>query len=175
MYNTFGNVLEGQGKTVIMVASTRIAATLLLNGATYHSTFKIYPSIITDTTTSKIEEHSYIAKLIREASLIICYEATMMTRYALKALAKILRKIMKNNLPYGKKVVVLGGDFRQCLLVVKHGKRVKMVETIIKNCPFSSHFHQLKLHQNMRTVAGSQKHADWLITLGNGTLPRLEI
>jgi ATP-dependent DNA helicase PIF1 len=81
MYNTFGNVLEGQGKTVIMVASTRIAATLLLNGATYHSTFKIYPSIITDTTTSKIEEHSYIAKLIREASLIICYEATTQTEY----------------------------------------------------------------------------------------------
>ena len=127
MYNTFGNVLEGQGKTVIMVASTRIAATLLLNGATYHSTFKIDPSIITDTTTSKIEEHSYIAKLIREASLIICDEATMMTRYALKAIEKILRKIMRNNLPYGKNVVVLAGDFRQCLPVVKHDNRVNCV------------------------------------------------
>jgi hypothetical protein len=111
MYNTFGIVLGGQGKTVIMVASTGIAATLLLHGATYHSTFKIYPPI-TDTTTSKIEENSYIEKLIRDASLIICEEATMMTRYALKVLDKILRKIMKNNLPYGNKVVVLGGDFR---------------------------------------------------------------
>ena len=155
-----------------MVASTGIAATLLLHGATYHSTFKIYPPI-TDTTTSKIEENS--SKLIREASLIICDEATMMTRYALKAFDKILRKIMKNNLPYGNKVVVLGGDFRQCLPFVKNGNRVKVVETIIKNCPTWCHFHQLKLHQNMRTMAGSQEHADWLIALGNGTLPRLEI
>jgi hypothetical protein len=126
MYNTFSNVLGGQGKTVITVASAGIAATLLLNGATYHSTFKIYKPI-TETTTSKIEEHSYIAKLIREASLIICDEATMMTRYALKAIEKILRKIMRNNLPYGKNVVVLAGDFRQCLPVVKHDNRVNCV------------------------------------------------
>jgi hypothetical protein len=97
----------------------------------HHSTFKIYPPI-TDTTTSKIEDHSYIAKLIREASLIICDEATMMTRYALKALEKILRKIMKNNLPYGNKVVVLGGDFRQCLPVVKHATESNRLKRSLK-------------------------------------------
>ncbi len=68
LYNTQINVLEGQGKKVISVASTGIASTLLTNGAL--SQFQIYPPI-TDTTTSRIEEHSYSAKLIREASLII--------------------------------------------------------------------------------------------------------
>jgi hypothetical protein len=70
--------------------------------------------------------------LIREASLIICDEATMMTRYALKALEKILRKIMKNNLPYGNKVVVLGGDFRQCLPVVKHATESNRLKRSLK-------------------------------------------
>ncbi|XP_046438429.1 uncharacterized protein LOC124189959 [Daphnia pulex] len=88
LYNTLINVLQGQGKKVISVASTGIAATLLTNGATYHSKFQIYPPI-TETTTSRIEEHEYGAQLIRDASLIICDEATMMSRYALKTLRRM--------------------------------------------------------------------------------------
>jgi nucleoside-triphosphatase THEP1 len=170
LYNTLINVLQGQGKKVISVASTGIAATLLTNGATYHSKFQIYPPI-TETTTSRIEEHEYGAQLIRDASLIICDEASMMSRYAVKAIERILRKVMRNNSPYGRKVFLLGGDFRQCLPVVKHGNRVKVVEITIKTCEIWPRFNQLKLHENMRTVAGSQEHADWLIKLGNGTLP----
>ena len=62
---------------------------------------------------------------------------------------------MKNNLAYENKFVVLGGDFRQGLSVVKHGNRVIVVETFKRNCQTWWHFHQLKLHQNMRAVAGS--------------------
>ncbi len=57
LYNTIITVLQGQGKHVIAVASTRIASTLLIAGATYHSQFKLYPPI-TETTRSKIEEGS---------------------------------------------------------------------------------------------------------------------
>jgi ATP-dependent DNA helicase PIF1 len=69
LYNTLINVLQGEGKKIIAVASTGIA-TLLINEATYHSQFKIYPPI-TETTRSKIDEYSYSAKLIREATIII--------------------------------------------------------------------------------------------------------
>ncbi len=79
----------------------------------------------------------------------------MMSRYALKAIERILRKVMRNNSPYERKVFLLGGDFRQCLPVVKHGNRVKVVEITIKTCETRPRFNQLKLHENMRTVAGS--------------------
>ncbi|MDE9500162.1 hypothetical protein KKJ22_20760, partial [Xenorhabdus bovienii] len=77
----------------------------------------------------------------------------------------------KKNLPHGGKVLLLGGDFRQCLPVVRHGNRVKVVEASIRNNATWPLFRHLRLTQNMRTVAGNQDYADWLIQLGNGTLP----
>jgi ATP-dependent DNA helicase PIF1 len=68
LYNTIITVLQGQGKNVIAVASTGIASTLLIDGATYHSQFKLY-SPITETTRSKIEDGSFSAQLIRKADL----------------------------------------------------------------------------------------------------------
>ena len=64
--NSIITVLQGQRKNVIAVASTRIASTLLIGSATYHSAFKLYPPI-TETTRSRIEAGSYAAELIRRA------------------------------------------------------------------------------------------------------------
>ncbi|XP_046632783.1 uncharacterized protein LOC124312311 [Daphnia pulicaria] len=170
LYNTLITVLQGQGKTVIAVASTGIASTLLIDGTTYHSQFKIYPPI-TEATRSKIEDGSFLAHLIRSAVLIISDEATMKTNHALSAFNLLFQKLHKNNLPHGGKVLLLGGDFRQCLPVVRHGNRVTVLEVTIRNNDTWPQFRQLRLTQNMRTVAGSQDYADWLIQLGNGTLP----
>ncbi|XP_045033918.1 ATP-dependent DNA helicase pif1-like [Daphnia magna] len=173
VYNTLINVLQGQGRQVIAVASTGIASTLLLDGATYHSQFKIYPPI-TETTRSKIEEGTYNAQMIRNACLIISDEATMKTNHALDAINHLFQTVMKNRVePYGGKVLLLGGDFRQCLPVVRHGNRVQVVEATIINNVTWPNFHQLRLVQNMRTTAGSQDYADWLIELGNGILPQI--
>ena len=171
LYNTLINVIQGQGRKVIAVASTGIASTLLTDGVTFHSKFKIYPPI-TETTVSKVEETSFEARLIREASLIISDEASMKSNHSSNAIDKICRKVTKKpHVPFGGKPFLWGGDFRQCLPVVRHGNRVKVVESTIKNCETWRHFQQLRLVQNMRTTEGSQEFADWLIHLGNGTLP----
>jgi len=173
LYNTLIAVLQGQGKSVVAVASTGIAATLLTDGTTYHSKYKLYPPI-TETTRSKIEENSYSASVIREASLNISDEATMKLNYALDGINHLFQMVDKNrNQPFGNKVLLLGGDFRQCLPVVRHGDRVQVVESTIKNNVTWPLFRQLRLVQNMRTTQGSQEYADWLIQLGNGTLPQL--
>ncbi|XP_057375147.1 uncharacterized protein LOC130696087 [Daphnia carinata] len=152
LYNALINVLEGQRKSVIAVASTGIASILLINGSTYHSRFKIYPPI-TETTTSKIEEHHVEANNIRKASLIIIDEVTMMTVHALDAIDKLFRKITKSSVAFGGKVLLLGGDFRQCLPVIKHGNRVKIVESTIKSSRTWSDILKLRLSRNMRTAA----------------------
>jgi len=122
-----------RGDSVVSVASTGIAATLLINGKTYHSQFRLYPPI-TETTSSKIELSSPQAALLKEAKLIIWDEATMTPCHALNAVDKLLRVVMKKpDLPYGGKPVLLGGDFRQCLPIVPHGHRVKIVEASIKS------------------------------------------
>lgn len=109
-----------------------IASILLNNGSIYRSPFKIYPPI-TETTTSKIEEHHVEAYNIRNVSLIIIDEVTMMTVHALDAIDKLFLKVTKNNIPFGGKDLLLRGDFRQCLPVVKNGNRVTIVESTIKN------------------------------------------
>lgn len=171
LYNTLTFTLIGEGKKVISTASTGIAATLLRDGTTYHSRFKIYPPI-TDTTCSKIQDSSYEASLIRNAELIVADEVTMMQFHAIDAIDKICRKIMKKpEIPFGGKVFVFGGDFRQCLPIVPHGNRVKVIQMTIKKSTLWKSFHQLKLTQNMRVSGESaQKHAEWLIQLGDGEL-----
>ena len=157
-------------KNVIAVTSTGIASTLLIDGATYHSQFKLYPPI-TETTRSKIEEGSYAAQLIRRADIIISDEATMKLILALDAINELLQTTMKNKLPNGGKVLLLGGDFRQCLPFVKHGNRVKVTEASIINNRTWPLLKQIWLVQNMHSVSGNQEFANWLINLGNGTLP----
>lgn len=159
------------GESVITVASTGIAATLLINGRTYHSQFKLYPPI-TETTSSKIELSSKMqTDQLRNAKLIIWDEATMTPCHALNAVDKLLRVIMKKpDLPFGGKPVLLGGDFRQCLPIVPHGHRVAIVESSIKSSRSWNSIKIIQLTKNMRTATDSQEYSDWLRELGDGTL-----
>ncbi|XP_045031685.1 uncharacterized protein LOC123473980 [Daphnia magna] len=108
-----------------------------------------------ETTRSKIEEHSIEANNIRKARLIIIDEVTVMTSVA-----------------SGGKVLLLGGDFCQCLPVIKHGKRVKVVESTIKSSGTWSEIFKFSLTRNMRTADDSFEFANWLIELGNSAHSR---
>ena len=58
------------------------------------------------------------------AKLILIDEATMLDRLLLEALDRSLRDLMNNqNMPFGGKTLLLAGDFRQCLPVVKGANR----------------------------------------------------
>ena len=47
----------------------------------------------------------------------------MANRFAMEALDRSLQDVMNNDLPFGGKVIVFGGDFRQVLPVVRKGSR----------------------------------------------------
>ena len=49
-------------------------------------------------------------------------EVTMLNKYkyGLQCIDKLLKEIMNNQEPFGGKIVVLSGDFRQTLPVVLH-------------------------------------------------------
>ena len=53
-------------------------------------------------------------------------------------------------LPFAGKVVVLGGDFRQMLPVVRRGNRSQCIGASIKYSPTWASVQQLPLHTNMR-------------------------
>lgn len=76
-----------------------------------------------------MEKDSPREYLVRAAKLIIWDEAPMMHRWCFEAADRSLRDIMSKNdplnefRPFGGMTVVLGGDFRQILPVVRKGTR----------------------------------------------------
>jgi RecG-like helicase len=76
---TFLSRLRGQGKIVLVVASSKIASLLLLGGRTAHSRFKILIDLHNESTCN-ITQQMKVAELVRKADLIIWDEASMMHR-----------------------------------------------------------------------------------------------
>ena len=112
----------------------------------------------------------------------------MMHRHVFEAVDRTLRDIMadvaeKNQYElFGGKVVVMGGDFRQILPIVKHGTRGDIVAASLNQSRIWRGVRVFKLHTNMRVarllaegdVAGAveqQNFAQFLGRVGDGTEP----
>ncbi|KAL0413453.1 UNVERIFIED_CONTAM: ATP-dependent DNA helicase PIF6 [Sesamum radiatum] len=96
---------------------TGIAANLLPGGRTAHSKLKI-PIKFEPLSMCRFSKQSELSTLIERASAIIWNEAPMANRKAFETVDRIFRDILGVDLPFGGKVMILGGDFRQVLPVV---------------------------------------------------------
>ncbi|XP_075213711.1 uncharacterized protein LOC142319922 [Lycorma delicatula] len=99
---------------------------------------------------SSIEMNSKAAASLRECNLIICDEALMVLRYAVETGDKKLKEIMDNNVIFGGKVVLFGGDFRQTLPIKARANHSEIIDLCIKNSYVWIHFEQRELMQNMQ-------------------------
>lgn len=97
--------------------------------------------------------------------------APMPPRTSLETIATLLQYIMQDTLPFGGRIMVLGGDFRQILPVLERGSRAPIVESGLKHSSLLHHFHTFHLHHNMRLTDGDPVFREWLLKLGNGELP----
>ena len=86
-----------------------------------------------------------------------------------------LQDILDDNRPVGGKVIVLTGDFRQCLPVVPGASRAGTVDTCVKRSILWQHFTVLQLTVNMRVHASGdvilENFDRWLLSIGNGSIP----
>ena len=118
-------------KNIISMAWIGIASILLPKGMTSHRTFRL-PLDLNSIETAFLKLESDKKKL-REVDLIIWDEASMIPKKALEIVDRTLRDVCTNDTLFGGKLIVLGGDFRQILPVLKNGFRSAIVEDIIKN------------------------------------------
>jgi len=56
----------------------------------------------------------------------------MANKYHLECVDRTLRDLTSTDRPFGGKVVLFGGDFRQVLPVMRHAERAKIVSMTIK-------------------------------------------
>lgn len=161
VYNTLISSLRAKSKGVAACAWTGIAATLLHAGQTVHSLFKL-PVPITDTSTCSIQPTSKQALKLRalSVSLIIIDEASMVPLNALRAIDMCLHDITAVDAPFGGKIILSGGDFRQVLPVVPNGTRTSIVENCIKKSPLWPGFQTVRLVKNMRAKESEVEFAE---------------
>ena len=144
LYNTVVHNLQALGIQVKCMAYSGLASTLLINGATAHSTFQI-PITLLPNSTCNIKRQSARAQMLRDTTIFIWDEASMIPANALKAADVLLRDITQVDRPFGGKFMFLGGDFRQVLPVVPRAGREQTVHQCIINSHLWHHFHQFQL------------------------------
>ncbi|XP_072084498.1 uncharacterized protein [Arachis hypogaea] len=150
---------------------TGIAATLLSGGRTTHSRFKI-PINAEPSSMCNISKQSDFAKLIRQTTTIIWDEASMANKEIMESLDRTLRDILENNNPFGGKVMVMGGDFRQVLHVVPKGSKSQMILASIVKSHLWAFTEILHLRQNMRSL-NDNDFAKYLMRIWDGIEPTI--
>ncbi|XP_035838933.1 uncharacterized protein LOC110933602 [Helianthus annuus] len=183
LWKTFSAALRSKGEVVLNVASSGIASLLLDGGRTAHSRFVI-PININENSICSIEPNTELGDLIKRATLIIWDEAPMTHKHCFEALDRTMRDISRSSQPnmqskpFGGKVILFGGDFRQILLVIPKGTRTMIVNASLNSSYIWRHCKVLKLTENMRLRVGCQEadlkeikeFGEWILKLGDGLL-----
>lgn len=148
LYRTLMVRLRSIGEIILATASSGIAATLLPSGRTAHSQFKIHIDI-QPSSICGIQKQKDLENLIRVVAAIIWDEAPMTNKNCLEALDRSLQDICSNNAPFGGQVLIMGGDFRQVLPIVRKGTKAQMISACIVQSHLWDHTKILRLRQNM--------------------------
>ncbi|XP_074300786.1 uncharacterized protein LOC141632106 [Silene latifolia] len=159
--------IRSKGEIVVAVASSGIAATSIPGGVTAHPRLSIPLNVNEDSTCSRIKPGSDLTELLIRAKLIIWDEAPMTHKHSFEVVDKSLKDVMRvvnarnAELPFGGKVVVFGGDFRQTLPVVSKGSRADVVLRLTKNM-------RLQGGRTSDNVDDIRKFSEWLLEIGDG-------
>jgi hypothetical protein len=168
LYKALCHYFRGQGKTVLCVASTGIAALLLPDGRTSHSQFKI-PLELNESSVSTITKTSRLGACLRTTDLIIWDEVPMQHKYCFEVVYCLLVDLrsVTDDVLFGGIPVILGGDFAQILPVVPHGSRADTVYACIQRTWIWPRLRQLSLRVNMRVCndPSEQDFISWISTL----------
>lgn len=112
-------------------------------------------------------------KKLREVDLLIWDEASMIPKKALEIVNKTLQDVCSSYLSFGEKLIVLGGDFRQILPVIKNGFRSSIIEETIKYSNLWKLFEILKLKKNIRSI--DESFSKLLLDIGEGKITKFLI
>lgn len=140
-------VCRGEGKSVLSTAMTGLAASLYDAGRTVHYRFGI-PVPVEENSTSKLKSTGVQADVIRKAALILIDEVSMASKYVFSVIDRLLKEIMQNNLPFGGKIIVCSGDFRQTAPINRFASQAEIVSLVLTRSRLWNHFKVRKLQKH---------------------------
>nr|XP_027082661.1 uncharacterized protein LOC113704998 [Coffea arabica] len=169
LYRSLLATLRSQGYIAIAVATSGVAASILPGGRTAHSRFKI-PLDFFRNKTCQLSKQSSMAHLIIQCKLFLWDEASMAKKETIEAFDELLKDLMETADPFGGKVVVFGGDFRQPLPVIQGATKDQLIQASLLHSSLWSKMHKIKLTQNMRAVL-DPAFSQFLLAVGEGSEP----
>ena len=166
--NGLAATIRADGGIVVCVAASALAAMLLSRGRTAHSALHI-PIPANDSTMCNL---SYSDRaLLQSADVIIYDEISMVHEHVADTVDRSLRDVMRDVRPFGGKTVVLMGDFKQLLPVVRYG--AGHMHTV-QRCAWWQQVRHLKFTKNWR-AAEHPAYVEFLESVGNGTIDTVQV
>ncbi|KAG2210181.1 hypothetical protein INT45_004502 [Circinella minor] len=137
IFNALLDRVRHQGNIALAIATSGTAALLMEGGRTAHSLFKI-PLDLDHTSFCSFTPRSATAQLLKLTTLIIWDEASMMSKDLIECVNCNMQDLMKSvdpeleHVPFGGKLIVFSGDFRQVLPVIPNASRAQIVAQSLK-------------------------------------------
>ena len=105
-----------------------IALTLLLNGCTFHSNFKVRmdPELESQL---KINKKSKLASIQIQTELLVIEKATKLYNNYLENLQEKLKGLKQNNIPFEGFLIILSEDFLQTLKLLTKSHQVSIKDS----------------------------------------------
>ena len=72
-------------------------------------------------------------KKFKDVQIIIWDEISMTSKFAFEAVDRLLQDICGDKEIFGDKIMLVSGDFRQTLPVVRYGNRIQVIENSVKS------------------------------------------
>lgn len=142
-------------------------------GKTAHSLLQIpIDTNNSEVTVCNITKGSARAQLIKESKILFWDEISMIHRYAVEAVNTSFKDIRNNGQIMGDMLVVLAGDFRQTLPLVRRGTMADEIGACLKSSKLWKSINCFELKMNMRIDehdTNANSFAQYLLKIGNGT------
>ena len=177
-YRTLCHLFRAHGIKYNTSSWMGIAANLLPDGRTMHKTFG-FPFNMDKDASSNAKANNKTGRELTDTRVIIVDEISMVPKYALEMIDKKLKELMDNDLPFGGKIVIIGGDFRQILPVKRKAGKSELLSLSVKNSKlwklFSSNIYRLKenkrvVHEHTDEENESGNFEEFILKMGNGEL-----
>jgi hypothetical protein len=107
---------------------------------------------------------------LKETDAFIVDEASMVSNPLLNVMDRTLRMVAENDVPFGGKMMLFGGDFRRTAPIKEKATPEQLFQYSLKGSMHWKDFKIMKLRKNMRADANAIEFAETILKIGQGEL-----
>ena len=173
LINCINQAIKKQKGNVLITSWSGMVAAMFESGRTMHNTFGLSVPCI-DNTVPSVTAYSSRGKRLLDADVIIIDECSQPPVFVYEACDTLLRSIKQKDSCFGGITVLMTGDFRQTLPIIRNATPIKIINSCLKNWKYWPIVRKFKLVEHMRLDPGNEEFSEFLLNVGDGKIPFLK-